>query len=99
MNNPHQMAHQLRRAEHAMTIMLEKALQPVGVTPSQGGVLLYIDRYTEVTMAKLANIVAITPQTMHRIIISLEQRGLIQRKRKKENKKSFYVSLTLEGVR
>lgn len=99
MSIPHyHVANQLNRAAHAMGVTFDTVVRPLGITSSQIGVLLYIDRFPEATMAKLADLAAITPQTMQRIIISLERRGLIQRNRKSDNKKSYYISLTLVGA-
>lgn len=99
MTTPHyHVANQLNRATHAMGVTFDTVLRPLGITASQIGVLLYIDRYPEATMAKLADLAAITPQTMHRLVIGLERHSLIQRNRKSDNKKSYYLSLTLAGT-
>jgi DNA-binding MarR family transcriptional regulator len=80
-----------------MGMALEKALQPLGITHSQAGVLLAISRKPDATMAELARFMAVTPQAFHRIAIALERRGFIQRVRKADNQKSFYLKLTTEG--
>ncbi len=88
---------QLNQTQHAMGMAFEKALQPIGVTHAQVGVLLAISRKPDATMAELARFIAVTPQSFHRIAIALERRGLIQRVRKADNQKSYYLRLTTEG--
>jgi MarR family 2-MHQ and catechol resistance regulon transcriptional repressor len=80
-----------------MGMALEKALQPIGITHAQAGVLLTISRKHDATMAELARFMAVTPQAFHHIAITLERRGFIQRVRKADNRKSFYLKLTTEG--
>lgn len=50
-------------------------------------------------MAELARFIAVTPQSFHRTAVVLEQRGLVQRLRKADNQKSFYLTLTTKGKR
>lgn len=91
------LANQLHRAEHAMGVSFTKALWPLGITPSQAGVLLHIDRYPDVNMAGLAEVTSVTPQTMHRIVVGLEKRELIHRDQRAGDRKSVFLSLTTEG--
>lgn len=88
---------QLNHAQHAMGMAFEKALKPIGITHAQVGVLLAISRRPDVTMAELARFIAVTPQSLHRIAVTLEHRGLIQRFHKADNQKSFYLRLTAKG--
>lgn len=74
-----------------------EALRKLGVTPAQVGVLLHIDRFPEITMAKVAETALITPQTMNRIVTGLERRRLVDRRKKDGDRKSFYLSLTPLG--
>jgi DNA-binding MarR family transcriptional regulator len=48
-------------------------------------------------MPHLADLAAVTPQAMHRTVIELERRGLVHRKRKDDNEKTFFLSLTSKG--
>jgi DNA-binding MarR family transcriptional regulator len=98
MNNKHYyVGNLLFRAEHAMGKAFSKVLRPLRITPAQAGVLLHIDRFPEITMAKVADIASITPQTMQRIVMGLEHRKLVQRNKKEGDRKSFYLSLTPSG--
>ncbi len=98
MNNKHYyVGNLLFRAEHAMGKAFTKALRPLRITPAQAGVLLNIDRFPEITMAKVADIAFITPQTMYRIVVGLERRKFVLRNKKEGDRKSFYLSLTPAG--
>jgi DNA-binding MarR family transcriptional regulator len=92
------LGNQLHRAEHAMGVSFTEGLRPLGITPSQAGVLLHIDRYPDVNMAGLAQVAVVTPQTMHRIVVGLERRELVHRDQKVGNRKSVFLSLTTQGV-
>jgi hypothetical protein len=52
-----------------MGMAFTEALRPPGITPSQAGVLLPIDRYPDMNMAKSADVASVTPQTMYRFVI------------------------------
>lgn len=81
-----------------MGMAFAEALRPLGITPSQAGVLLRIDRYPDINMAKLADVASVTPQTMHRIVVELERRDLVHRNQKAGDRKSVYLSLTPAGA-
>ncbi len=89
---------QLHRAEHAMGTSFREALRPLGITPSQAGVLLHIERYPDVNMAGLADVASVAPQTMHRIVVGLERRDLVRRDQRAGDRKSIYLSLTPAGA-
>jgi DNA-binding MarR family transcriptional regulator len=94
----YQVGYQLRRAEHVMALVFEAKLRPLEITTSQAVVLLAIDRNPDATIAHLAKSVAITPRTLQRIIAGLERRGLIERKSRLDDERSFFFSLTPPGA-
>ncbi len=77
---------------------MDERLRPLNITSTQVLILIFIDRHIKITGAQLANLAAVTPQTMHRTITSLEKRDFIQRSRKAGNNKSSYISLTPLGL-
>jgi DNA-binding MarR family transcriptional regulator len=81
-----------------MGMAFTEALRPLGTTPSQAGVLLRIHRHPDANMAKLAELASVTPQTMHRTVIGLERRKLVQRTQLPGDRKSIYLSLTPAGA-
>ena len=91
------LAHQLKRADHALTTALEAALQPLGVTLAQANVLLFVDRYPLTTMPRLAALAAVSPQAMHRTVVGLQQQGWLVRERQPGNEKTFHLTLAAAG--
>ena len=81
-----------------MSVNFTEGLRPLGITPSQAGVLLHIDRYPDENMAGLAEVAFVTPQTLHRIVVGLEKRELVYRDQRPGDRKSVFLSLTTEGV-
>lgn len=86
------LGNQLHRAEHAMSVNFTEGLRPLGITPSQAGVLLHIDRYPDENMAGLAEVAFVTPQTLHRIVVGLEKRELVYRDQRPGDRKSVFLS-------
>ena len=50
-------------------------------------------------MAGLAEVASVAPQTMHRLVVGLEERKLVHRNQREGNKKSIFLSLTTEGAK
>ena len=50
------------------------------------------------TLAKLADVALVTPQTMHRLVVGLERRELVHRNQRAGDRKSIYLSLTSAGA-
>jgi len=93
----YQISYQIHHTDHTLGLLFADALRPLGITAAQVGVLLHLDRFPGVAMPHLVTAVAVTPQTMHRIIISLEKHDWIERRRRADNKKTYYISLTSTG--
>lgn len=90
--------YQVKRANHALSMALEAAVRPLGITLAQANALLAIDRFPLATAPLLAELGAVTPQAMHRTVTGLEHRGLVQRERRAGNAKSYILSLTAQGT-
>jgi DNA-binding MarR family transcriptional regulator len=88
----------LHKADHAMGTVFDAALRPLGITAAQAGVLLHLDRYPRATMAELSRLAAVTPQTMHRLVVGMERRGLVRRQRLDDDRKSLKVEITGQGA-
>lgn len=94
----YRMGYALHRADHAMGMVLDAALRPLGITAAQAGVLLHLDRYPRATMAELSRLAAVTPQTMHRLVVGMERGGLVRRHRLDDDRKSLKVAITGKGA-
>ncbi len=71
--------YQLRRAQYAYRLALDRALEPTGVTTPQFAVLALLQAQPGLSNAELARQSLITPQTMNTILGRLESAGLVAR--------------------
>ena len=49
-------------------------------------------------MADLSRLAAVTPQTMHRLVVGMERGGLVRRHRLDDDRKSLKVAITGKGA-
>ena len=96
--SPHRVAYALHRADHTLGLVFDAALRPIGITAAQAGVLLHLDRYPTATMAELSRLASVTPQTMHRLVVGLERRGLVERRQLSPDRKALEVTVTEQGT-
>jgi DNA-binding MarR family transcriptional regulator len=97
LSSPYRLGYQLRRADRALGLASAERLRPIGLNPAQVTILLFINRFPEITMARLSNLATVTPQTMHRAVTTLLERQLVQRIDKPDDRKSFGLVLTPPG--
>jgi DNA-binding MarR family transcriptional regulator len=71
---------QLRRAQYAYRLALDRALEPTRVTTPQFAVLALLETTPGLSNAELARRNLITPQTMNAIIRNLEDAQLVVRR-------------------
>jgi len=71
-------ANNLRQATRAVTGLFDDALRPTGVRISQLSVLVALALADEVTVSKLAGLLALDRTTLTRNLAPLERRGLVE---------------------
>jgi DNA-binding MarR family transcriptional regulator len=69
----------VRRFNQAIRAQVEDGLRTLGLTTSQYAVLAVLQRHDGINNAQLARVLAVTPQTMTRILAGMSQAGLIVR--------------------
>ena len=69
----------LRQAQAASRLAMERALDPLGVTPPQFVVLTMLKAYPGLSGADLAKLTFLTPQTINVIVRNLERDGAIEK--------------------
>ena len=89
----------LKRVQAALRGQLEQVLQPLGVTAPQYAVLAALARQPGLANAELARRAFVTPQTMVRIVATLEARGLLERTAHPSHGRLLPASLTRKGER
>ncbi len=89
----------LRQAQHALWIALETAMEPLGITASQFGVLRLVEVQPGASGADLAHDSMYTPQSTHQMLVTLETAGLIERRGDPEDRRLRRVYITAAGAR
>jgi len=89
----------VKRVQHALRVELEESLRPFDLTATQYAVFSIVGYRDDMTSAELARRFAVTPQTMIKLIASLEDRGLIRRRVDAENRRALKVAVTASGQR
>jgi DNA-binding MarR family transcriptional regulator len=69
----------LKVAQQSLRLAMDTAMRDLGVTAPQYAVLRYLDESPGMSGADLARRAFVTPQTMNRIIVNLDEAGLIDR--------------------
>ena len=84
-----------RLAHQRFRALLEDALEPLGLSAQEYGILSLFAARRELSTSELARISQVTRQTMHTSILSLEAAGLLQRTAK--NRRVVLVRPTKRG--
>lgn len=69
----------VKRVQVALRVAMDRALESEGLTTPQYAVLSALQKAPGLSNAELARRAFVTPQTMIRIVSSLEERGLVTR--------------------
>ncbi|WP_245718593.1 MarR family winged helix-turn-helix transcriptional regulator [Nocardia miyunensis] len=87
----------IKQVELAVRAVMDDALRPLGLTPLQYTALTVLERRGGLSSAQLARRAFLRPQTMHVMVRTLEERGLISRDRDPGNRRVLVASLTDRG--
>ncbi|WP_024877707.1 MarR family winged helix-turn-helix transcriptional regulator [Saccharomonospora piscinae] len=87
----------VKRLELVVRALLDDALRPHGLTTLQYTALSVLRRRGGLSSAQLARRSFLRPQTMHEMVVTLEQRGLISRERDPGNRRILLARLTDRG--
>ena len=89
----------LRRVQAALRVRTDEVLGPHGLTTPQYALLSALERQPGISNAELARRAFVTPQTMVRILATLEARGLVARHPHPSHGRIRPASLTARGAR
>src|ERR1700752_2984474 len=78
-------------------ILRQKAQDPI--TPSQLSALVSVEREGPVTLGELASLESVQPPSMTRIVVALEERGLVVREADPADRRIARVHITATGRR
>ncbi len=87
----------IKQLELAVRAVMDDALRPLGLTTLQYTALTVLERRGGLSSAQLARRAFLRPQTMHVMVRTLEERGLISRDRDPANRRVLLASLTERG--
>lgn len=89
--------YQMKRAQHALRVEMDKALREVDMTTAQYAALSTLEAAPGLSGAELARRSFVTPQTMNAILANLEAAGLGVRRHHPEHGRVLQAYLTEMG--
>ncbi|MFG1994186.1 MarR family winged helix-turn-helix transcriptional regulator [Actinoplanes sp. NPDC048988] len=87
----------LKQAATALRTAMETALRPLGLTVSQYSCLEVLGQRPGVSASELARGVFVTRQSMHALLLGLEERGLLERAAAAPHGRALPTQLTAAG--
>jgi DNA-binding MarR family transcriptional regulator len=88
----------VKQVELAVRSHLDALLRPAGLTALQYTALTVLRRREGLSAAELARNSFVTPQSMADMVVALESRGFISRRRDPANRRRLLLGLTEEGA-
>ncbi len=89
----------LRQAQTAVRGAIERAIQPLGVTPAQLSLLSVLVHEGVVSSADLAKLAMMTAQSAGGVVQNMEKAGWVSREKARTHGRILWLKLTPEGRR
>jgi DNA-binding MarR family transcriptional regulator len=89
----------LRQAQTAVRSAIERAIQPLGVTPAQLSLLSVLVHEGVVSSADLAKLAMMTAQSAGGVVQNMEKAGWVAREKARTHGRIIWLKLTAEGRR
>ena len=89
----------LRQAQTAVRGAIERAIQPLGVTPAQLSLLSVLVHEGVVSSADLAKLAMMTAQSAGGVVQNMEKAGWVAREKARTHGRIIWLKLTAEGRR
>jgi len=89
----------LRQAQTAVRGAIERAIQPLGVTPAQLSLLSVLVHEGTLSSADLAKIARMTAQSAGGVVQNMEKAGWVAREKARTHGRIIWLKLTPEGRR
>ncbi len=93
------MLYLVRQLDLAIRAQLDELLRPAGITAAQYTVLTVLEREPDLTSAQLARSSFVTAQSMADMVTSLDERGIVVRRRDPQDRRRLVLALTARGRR
>ncbi|MCB9233746.1 MAG: MarR family transcriptional regulator [Bacteroidia bacterium] len=91
--------YKLRSAWHEIARLYNEISQDHGATLSMGFILLTLNEEEGTPVTKIAPRMGMEPNSLSRVLNSMEQDGLVFRKRDSEDKRKVFICMTEHGVK
>ena len=88
----------IKKVQFLIHNLMNTKLLTISLTLPQYAVLKVLEHNGPITGAGLAKESFVTPQTMHTLLVGMENRNLIKRSAIKGNNKSLNISITNQGA-
>ena len=88
----------IKKVQFLIHNLMNTKLLTISLTLPQYSVLKVLEHNGPITGAGLAKESFVTPQTMHTLLVGMENRNLIKRSAIKGNNKSLNISITNQGA-
>lgn len=88
----------LHKASRQISMYLEAHTRELGVNPIEGHVLTYLRSYAPTSIGELVRVFGIKQSTFTSLLDRLEKAGLIRREMNPEDRRSFLIHISAEGV-
>ena len=93
----HRLGYMLKEAQHALRLMMDERLEPLGLTTPQYNVLAAVESQPGISNAALARAAFVTAQSMLGIVANLERLRLIRRRAHPTHGRILISDLTSDG--
>ena len=90
--------YQMKRAQHALRLEMDRVLRGVGLTTPQYAALSVLEHEAGLSGAALARRCFVTPQTMNQILMNLQGSGMVERRPHPEHGRVLSAYLTPKGA-
>jgi DNA-binding MarR family transcriptional regulator len=91
------LGHLLKQAYLQFSGLTSAALEPLGITALEWAALVRFDEESLLSQAGLARLLGIDRTSMVALIDQLEQKGLVRRRRHRDDRRKNAVELTADG--
>lgn len=87
----------IKRAQQTLRSRMDSALDSLDLTTPQYAALSILEEEQKLSNAELARRCFLTPQTMHKIVTGMEEKGLVERKSDPTHGRKINTLLTSSG--
>jgi len=88
---------QLLRARDAVMQRFRPRLRALGLTDQQGRILRVLTEFENIEMLELAALTSINPASLSRMIPRMDRKGIVRRRKHRQDARRVTVSLTERG--